>query len=76
MPRYYFDWIDEGYIFRDKEGLDLPSLEVATADALKSLTEYARDAAIPRDVSIDILDDEGHRAARVKVSVALEVGTA
>ena len=44
MPRYYFDLLDENAMAIDKEGIELPHIRAAQAEAAKSLADMARDA--------------------------------
>lgn len=66
MPRYYFDLLDGDILAVDEEGLELPNLQAAQAEAAKSLADMARDAlhdsaATPRrqDMAIDVRDAAG-----------------
>ncbi len=66
MPRYYFDLLDGGVLAVDEEGLELPTLQAAQAEAAKSLADMARDAAHDsaaapdrRDLAIEVRDAVG-----------------
>ncbi|RXT54298.1 DUF6894 family protein [Bradyrhizobium betae] len=66
MPRYYFDLLDGGVLACDEEGLLLPNLQAAQAEAARSLADMARDAvddltATPdkRDMAIEVRDAAG-----------------
>jgi hypothetical protein len=43
MPRYFFDFSDDGRVVRDEEGTELPDLDAARDEALKTLAGIARD---------------------------------
>jgi hypothetical protein len=66
MPRYYFDLLDGDVLASDEEGLLLPNLQAAQAEAARSLADMARDAvenltATPdkRDMAIEVRDAAG-----------------
>jgi hypothetical protein len=66
MPRYYFDLLDGDVLAPDEEGLLLPNLQAAQAEATRSLADMARDAvenlaATPdkRDMAIEVRDAAG-----------------
>ena len=66
MSRYYFDLLDGDILAIDEEGLELPSLQAAQAEAAKSLADMARDAvhgssavAGKRDMAIEVRDAAG-----------------
>jgi hypothetical protein len=44
MPRYYFDWVENGDCIRDEIGMDLPGLPAAKMEAARSLGEVAKEA--------------------------------
>ncbi|WP_441235272.1 DUF6894 family protein [Bradyrhizobium sp. 930_D9_N1_4] len=77
MPRYYFDLLDGGVLAVDEEGLELPSLQAAQAEAAKSLADLARDAVYDpaatldkRDMAIEVRDATG---AVMQVKFAFEI---
>jgi len=41
MPRYYFDIIENDHRSRDREGVDLPSLDDARREAQEALADMA-----------------------------------
>ncbi|MBR0778972.1 hypothetical protein JQ625_29455 [Bradyrhizobium diazoefficiens] len=45
MARYYFDLLDGGAVAVDEEGMELPSLAAAQAEAAQGLADMMRDAA-------------------------------
>ncbi|MER9120211.1 hypothetical protein NKJ55_13150 [Mesorhizobium sp. M0106] len=53
MPRIFFDFTDNGQVFPDVEGTDLPDLEAAKQEAVRALVEITKDK-LP-DVSIESL---------------------
>lgn len=59
MPRYYFDTRDDDLFIEDDEGLDLPDLDAARAQAAKGLAEMAIDvlpSSIQRDMAVEVRD--------------------
>ena len=78
MSRYYFDLLDGDVLAVDDQGLELPSLQAAQAEAAKSLADMARDAvhgssavAGKRDMAIEIRDAAGP-VMQVKFSFEIE----
>jgi hypothetical protein len=61
VPRYYFDRFDGDQLIPDKDGLELPSVEVARVAALQSSAEMIRDmpASGSRQIVAEVSDDEG-----------------
>ena len=65
MPRYYFDLIDGDGQSVDEEGMELPSLPAAQAEAAQSLADMSRDAlhdlegSSKRFMAIEVRDDTG-----------------
>ncbi len=43
MPHFHFEMSDNGLVTTDPEGLDFPDLDTARREALKTLSEIARD---------------------------------
>jgi len=39
MPRYYFDWHEDSVTTRDSEGIVLPDLETAKAEAARGIAD-------------------------------------
>jgi hypothetical protein len=66
MPRYYFNVRDGFEVDEDDEGVDLPDVEAARAEAIATVEEI-RDE-LGGDVSgieLEILDEEGRRLLSV-----------
>ena len=42
MPRYFFDFVDDGRCVSDEEGYDLPDTESARTETLRTLGEIAK----------------------------------
>ncbi|WP_439370915.1 DUF6894 family protein [Bradyrhizobium sp. DASA03120] len=62
MPRYYFDYCDDGRLWTDDSGEELSSLEAAQKAALVALADAARDMALAGRrgcVSIQVRDGSG-----------------
>ncbi|QDP25446.1 DUF6894 family protein [Bradyrhizobium cosmicum] len=66
MPRYYFDLLDGDILAVDEEGVELPNLPAAQAEAARSLADMARDAVHDsmaavdrRDLAIEVRDADG-----------------
>lgn len=77
MPRYFFDLVENGHVFRDTDGLLLDGPEEARSEAEKSLPPIVRDLAPPEDgfdsalgdsdpdFAIDVRDEDGRYVMRV-----------
>ncbi|ARP67748.1 hypothetical protein A9K65_013945 [Mesorhizobium sp. WSM1497] len=48
MPRYFFDFWEDGNLIADKEGTDLPDFEAARDEGFLDLMELANDI-LPRN---------------------------
>ncbi|SFJ72301.1 hypothetical protein SAMN05216525_13338 [Bradyrhizobium sp. Gha] len=62
MARYYFDLRDGAELFRDEEGVELPTVRAAEVEAVRALGGLVRDvepAAEGRDMIIDVRNDDG-----------------
>jgi hypothetical protein len=74
MPRYFFDIREGNYLAVDEEGVELPDVQAAEAEAARSLTDMARDHVLARtshSLTIDVRDDNGP-IARAKLSWDLQ----
>lgn len=72
MAHYFFDWRDNGSLDLDEDGVDLPDLEAARAEAYRSLLERARDifpGTERHSLSIDVRDDASHHLLSIVVLV-------
>jgi hypothetical protein len=68
MPRYYFN-VRDGYdLDEDDEGVELPDLETARAEA-QATVEELRDELGPeaQNIQLEITDEEGHRLFTVSL---------
>ena len=74
MPLYFFDITDTGRTWTDTEGTELPSLEKAREEALRTLAEIVKDR-LPdgdyRDFLIEIREADG--APLLSASLVLRV---
>lgn len=63
MPRFFFHFRDQNGFKKDKEGQDLPDVQAAHAEALKTAQELWSDLppemAGPDKISIEIADETG-----------------
>jgi hypothetical protein len=75
MPRYFFYVTDTGNVSIDDCGTELPSLEKACEEALRTLGEIARDE-LPdgdrRQFTIDIREGAGPPVLRASLSLHVE----
>lgn len=61
MKRYFFDYHDNGSCERDEIGLEFDSLEAASKEAERALSEFASDVlpdGADRRISIDVRSGE------------------
>jgi hypothetical protein len=66
MPRYYFDFREDGVISADDEGYELPDIKAARREAASSLAEMARDRVRNGAAT--------HNAHRMSIEVRSESG--
>jgi hypothetical protein len=62
MALYFFDTRDDDVFIEDVDGVELPDLEAAKAQAAASLAELAKDVlpgADRRDLAVEVRDDRG-----------------
>jgi hypothetical protein len=73
VPRYFFDARSENGLSRDEEGLDLPDLEAARAEALKAAEQLWGDlSADTSQMAIEITDEAGQTILTVSFTEAAE----
>ena len=68
MPRYYFN-VRDGYdLDEDDEGVELPDLATARAEA-QATVEELRDELGPeaQNIQLEVTDEEGHRLFTVSL---------
>jgi hypothetical protein len=62
MPRFFFDFVDNGHSVPDDDGYDLPDTECARAEALKTLGEIAKGELAKNghdDFQVAVRDESG-----------------
>ncbi|QFU16521.1 DUF6894 family protein [Microvirga thermotolerans] len=65
MPRFYFN-IRDGYeLDEDEEGIELPDLEAARAEALATVEELRGQLADAANIELEIADESGRRLLTV-----------
>jgi hypothetical protein len=68
MPLFFFN-IRDGYeVDEDEEGIELPDLEAARAEALATVEELRDQLADAGDIQLEITDDTGRRLLTVPFS--------
>lgn len=75
MPRFYFDSSDGDHFLRDETGVDLPSREAARREALKGLSEMAKDVvprADRRELLISVRESDAGPFFRAELSLVAE----
>jgi hypothetical protein len=55
MPVYFFDRIENGEVSRGEHGMEFPTLEDARREALRALTEIARDELPEHSEGCDLI---------------------
>jgi hypothetical protein len=75
MPRYFFDTYDGDHLVPDRDGLELPDLAVAKAEAQRALPDLARDA-LPngnqRTFMVSVRNKMGEMLARASLTLIVE----
>ncbi|HST95450.1 MAG TPA: hypothetical protein VLJ78_11810 [Microvirga sp.] len=65
MPRYFFN-IRDGYdLDEDDEGIELPDVEAARAEALATVEELRDQLADAGNIELEITDETGRRLLTV-----------
>jgi hypothetical protein len=65
MPRYFFN-IRDGYdVDEDEEGIELPDLDAARAEALATVEELRDELADAGNIELEITDETGRRLLTV-----------
>lgn len=67
MPRYFFNLRDGYDVDEDDEGVELPDLEAARAEALATVEELREELAATEaaGIQLEITDDTGRRLLTV-----------
>lgn len=72
MPKLFFEFDDARTHFRDSEGLDLPNVEAAQKEVLRTLAEVVKDALPKSDCqtfTACVRDATGNSVYSAKVTV-------
>jgi hypothetical protein len=75
VPRYFFNARNENGLSRDEEGLDLPDVEAARAEALKAAQQLWGDLSghtARNNMAIEITDEAGQTILTVRFTEAAE----
>lgn len=74
MPRFHFDTLDGDKFIPDEIGVELPTREVARAEATRSLADIARDMSpdSARQIVVEVSDDEGRPLFRAALHFEIE----
>jgi hypothetical protein len=73
MPRFFFDVVLDGATEPDGEGLDLPNVLAARAEATRAAAEMVRDrAADDIELTIVIRDEQGETLFQVAALLRIE----
>ena len=65
MPLYFFNLRDGHELDEDEEGIELPDLEAARAEALATVEELRGQLADVDDIMLEITDETGRRLLTV-----------
>ena len=80
MPRYFFRLVDQGEVYHDSEGAELPDDEVARHEAALTLTEVARDVlaedGLMHEFEIVVLNAKGETVWRTTLDFEAQPGEA
>lgn len=73
--RYFFDLKDSKFTYRDEQGQEFASLQDAEAEAIKSLSDIARDARAPKDFAdakVEVRNEASHIVLRMTLLLDIE----
>lgn len=65
MPRYFFNIRDGHDLDEDDEGVELPDIEAARAEALATVEELRDQLTDAGNIELEITDDTGRRLITV-----------
>ena len=65
MTVFYFHFRDERGLIEDEEGLDLPTIDAALQETLRSAREFVQDTSPPTEMQIEVADGEGRILLKV-----------
>ena len=65
MPRYFFNIRDGHDVDEDEEGVELPDLDAAKAEALATVEELRDELADAGNIELEITDETGRRLLTV-----------
>jgi hypothetical protein len=65
MPRFFFNIRDGQEVDEDDEGVELPDVEAARAEALATVEELRDELRDARDIELEITDEAGRRLLTV-----------
>ena len=65
MPRYFFNIRDGHDLDEDEEGIELPDIEAARAEALATVEELRDQLMDAGNIELDITDETGRRLLTV-----------
>jgi hypothetical protein len=75
VARFFFNVRDGAYLLKDEEGIDLPSIDHARAQALQSTRELLAEAIKSGgDLSVDavvVADEQGNEITSIAIKEAL-----
>ena len=76
MPRYFFDYFENGELFADDAGVELPDVEAARHEAKTIAAEIGRDyfVDVPRAAYVEVQarDAEGHALFATSVTLTVD----
>jgi hypothetical protein len=75
MPRFFFDFLDNGRLFPDTEGSELADVAEARAEALATLCQVAKDASYETDnlqLKATVRSETGQTLLTASVDVIVE----
>ena len=67
MPRYFFHVRDQHYLHEDEEGMDLPDLQAALEEALRTDREWVVEPAGFSGLEFEITDSSGRTMLKVPI---------
>jgi len=77
VPRFYFDVREGEHFARDTEGLEFDTVEAAEHEAARGIAEigaYRLLKCDPREIAVDVRDEQGRRLLTVTVAMTVDRG--
>ena len=72
MPRFYFDFREDGRVLTDDDGVEFPSIVFAAREASRAAAEIVRDSLllvrIFQEIAIEVRNERGRAGADLHIN--------